>query len=79
MSELKIKELLKPIRKQADGATGIQKIIYDEMLRQINEKFPKGKVTREDLLRELDRQREGCQKNLDEDKKWGINGSDRSP
>ena len=70
MSELKIKELLKPIRKQAEGATGIQKIIYSEMLRQINEKFPKGKVTREELLSELDRQRGECQKNLDEDKEF---------
>ena len=74
MSELKIKEILKPIRKEAEGATGIQKIIYDEMLRQINEKFPKGKVTREELLHELDRQREVCRENLEEDTKWGING-----
>ena len=65
----KIKELLKPIRKEAQEATGIQKIIYDEMLRQINERFS-GDVTREDLLCELNRQKNECQKNLDEDKGW---------
>ena len=67
---MNIKDLLKPIRQQAEEATGIQKTIYSEMLRQINERFPEGKVTREELIDELERQRIECKKNLEEDKAW---------
>ena len=76
MTLLKTKEVLKPIRKQAQEATGIQRIIYSEMLRQINEAFPNGKVTREELLCELGRQGRAAKKNLEEDKerwpKWST-------
>ena len=65
-----MKEVLKPIRQQAQEATGIQKVIYSEMLRQINEAFPNGKVTREELLCELGRQGKECKKNLVEDGVW---------
>ena len=67
---MNIKDLLKPIRQQAEEATGIQKTIYSEMLRQINERYSTGKVTREELIDELERQRIECKKNLEEDKAW---------
>jgi hypothetical protein len=66
------KELLKPLRKQAQEETGIRKVIYNEMLRQINEKFPTGEFTREELLCELDRQGREAKKNLEEDKARGL-------
>ena len=62
-----IKDILKPLRKQAQKETGIRKIIYDEMLRQIN---LLGNVSREEILCELGRQGRAAKKNLEEDKRF---------
>jgi hypothetical protein len=81
MTDIKenIKDILKPIRKQAQEETGIRKIIYSEMLRQINEKFPDGKVTRDELLCELSRQGREAKKNLEEDRRFAWPTVEKKP
>jgi hypothetical protein len=51
----KIKDILKPIRRLAQEATGTEKDIYDEMLRQIDERCGRD-ATRQDVIDEIERQ-----------------------
>ena len=67
--EERLKDILKPIRQEANKATGTIKIIYSEMLRQINERFPGGKVTRQEIIDEIERQRCETQAKLEETKR----------
>lgn len=54
----KLKDILKPLRKEAQEAKGFDKIIYDEMLHKIDVRFHGRKgVTRQEVIDEIERQR----------------------
>lgn len=65
-----IKSILKPIRRKAQESTGIDKIIYDNMLREIDCKFTGKETTRQEIICEIERQRSENHAYIEEDKRW---------
>jgi len=51
----KIKDILKPLRRLAQEATGTEKEIYEEILNHVNERCGKD-ATRQDIIDEIERQ-----------------------
>jgi hypothetical protein len=70
MTKEKIKDILKPIRQKAQESEGIDKMIYDEILRKL-EITLKGKkeVTRQEVWGDLERQRSENRVRMEDDKR----------
>jgi fumarate hydratase class II len=61
-----VKEILKPIRRKSQDAQGVEKMVYQEIIREIDIHCGKH-PTRQDIINELERQQCEIAATLEED------------